>query len=76
MSKCLSAKYYQENKEMLQKNTLERYQKLYNEEKEKKRQYRCERCNNLPEYERQKLVEYRKKHYRMRKALYYNYFLT
>ena len=59
---------------MLQKNTLEKYQNLSNEEKEKKRQYRCERCNNLPEYERQKLVEYRKKHYRMRKALYYNYF--
>ena len=36
MSKCLSAKYYQENKEMLQKNTLERYQNLSNEEKEKK----------------------------------------
>ena len=36
MSKNLSAKYYQENWERLQKKSCERYQNLYKEEKEKK----------------------------------------
>ena len=36
MPKNLSAKYYQENKERLQKTTRERYQNLSKEEKEKK----------------------------------------
>ena len=36
MSKNLSAKYYQENKEILQKKACERYQNLSKEEKEKK----------------------------------------
>ena len=35
MSKNLSAKYYQENKERLQKKAPERYQNLSKEEKEK-----------------------------------------
>ena len=35
MYKLLSAKYYQENKERLQKKALERYQNLSKEEKEK-----------------------------------------
>ena len=35
MSKNLSAKYYQENKERLQKKARERYQNLSIEEKEK-----------------------------------------
>ena len=35
MYKLLSAKYYQENKERLQKKALERYQSLSKEEKEK-----------------------------------------
>ena len=35
MSKNLSAKYYQENKERLQKKASERYQNLSKEEKEK-----------------------------------------
>ena len=35
MSKNLSAKYYQENKERLQKKACERYQNLSKEEKEK-----------------------------------------
>ena len=39
ISKILSAKYYQENKERLQKKALERYQNLSREEKEKKWQY-------------------------------------
>ena len=36
MSKTLSAKYYQENKEKLQKKARERYQNVTKEEKEKK----------------------------------------
>ena len=36
MSKNLLAKYYQENKERLQKKSRERYQNLSKEEKEKK----------------------------------------
>ena len=36
MSKKLLAKYYQENKERLQKEAHERYQNLSKEEKEKK----------------------------------------
>ena len=36
MSKTLSAKYYQENQERLQKKARERYQNLSKEKKEKK----------------------------------------
>ena len=36
MSKTLSAKYYQENKERLQKKACEVYQNLSKDEKEKK----------------------------------------
>ena len=44
MSKDLSAKYYQENKERIQtKKTRERYQNLFKEEKEKKQQD-CHKC--------------------------------
>ena len=39
MSKTLSAKYYQENKEKLPKKARERYQNVTKEEKEKKQQY-------------------------------------
>ena len=42
ISKNLSAKYYQENKEILQKN-------LSTEENLKKQQYGCERYKNLTE---------------------------
>ena len=37
MTKNLSAKYYQENKERLLKKTCERYQNLSKEEKQKKK---------------------------------------
>ena len=67
MSKTLSVKYYQENKERLQKKVCERYQNLSKEEKQKKRQYGRERYKNLSEDEKQKLVEYRRKYYRARK---------
>ena len=46
-SKNLSAKYYQENEERLEKKARERYQSLSKEEKEKKRQYVLERYKNL-----------------------------
>ena len=72
MSKNLSCKYYQENKERLQKKACERYQNLSKEKKKKKQQHGCEHYKNLSEDEKQKLVEYRKKYYRMRKnALLY-----
>ena len=35
MSKFLSAKYYQENKDRLQQKDCQRYQNLYKKEKEK-----------------------------------------
>ena len=67
MPKNLSTKFYEENKERLQKNACERYQNLSKEEKEKKQQYGQERYKNLSEDETQKLIYYRKKNYRMRK---------
>ena len=67
MSQNLSAIYYQENKERLQKRALERYQNLLKEEE--KWQYGHERYKNLPEDEKEKLVEYRKKYYTMRKNI-------
>ena len=67
MSKTLSAKYYQENKERLQKKAREVYQNLSKDEKEKKWEYGCERFKNLSENEQLKFVEYRKKYYRARK---------
>ena len=62
MSKNLSGKYYQENKERVQKKAHERYQNLSKEEKEKKNNM----ILNVTKIS-QKLVEYRKKYYRMRK---------
>ena len=59
ISKNVSAKYHQENKERLQK-TCERYQNLSKEEKEKKCQYVREHYKNLSEDEKSKLVKYRK----------------
>ena len=67
MSKTLSAKHCQGNKERLQKKARERYQNLSKEEKEKKWPYGRECYKNLSEDEKQKLIEYRKKSYRTRK---------
>ena len=53
ISKNLSAKYYQENKERLQRKARERYQNL-STEKEKKQQYGRERYKNLSEDEKNK----------------------
>ena len=46
MSKNLSAKYYQENKERLQR-VREKYQNFSKEEKEKEPQYDCEHYKTL-----------------------------
>ena len=73
MSKDSLAKYYQDNKERLQKKACERCQSLSKEEKEKKQQYGHEWYKNLLVAEKQKLVGYRKKYYKMRKMPYYNY---
>ena len=67
MSKYLSAKYYQENKERLQKKAHEGYQNRSKQVKGRKRQCSRERYKNLSEDEKNKLVEYRKKCYKMRK---------
>ena len=49
MSKNLSAKYYQEDKERLHIIARERYENLSKEDKEKKQQYGHERYKNLSE---------------------------
>ena len=68
MSKTLSAKYYQVNKETPQKKTIRKsYQNLSKEEK-KKRQYDLEHYKNLSEDKKQKFVKYRKKFYRSEKS--------
>ena len=63
-----SARYYQKNKEKLQKVVSRRYQNLSVEEKEKMHQYGSERYKFLPGHKNQKLVEYRKKYYEIRKG--------
>ena len=61
MSKTLSAKYYQENKERLQKKLVKNIKIFLKKKKKKKqRQYGRERYKNLSDDEKQKLVEYRK----------------
>ena len=54
MSKSLSVKYYEENKERLQKKARERYQNVSKEKKEKKQQYGRECYKNHSEDEKQK----------------------
>ena len=55
-SKVLSAKYYQDQKEILKKKKYERHQSLSKEEKEKTRKYGHEIYKNLLEDQKQKLV--------------------
>ena len=52
-----SAKYYQDNKERLNKKLVKDI-KVF--QKKKKQQYGHERYKNLPENEKQKLFDYRK----------------
>ena len=73
MSKNLSAKYYQDSKERLQKKAHKSYQNLSKEEKEKKWQYGCKSNKNLSEDEIIKLAEYRKNIIESGKMPYYNY---
>ena len=61
MSKDSSAKYYQSDKERLQKKFLKDVRVFLTKKKEKKWQYGCERYKNLPEDEKQKLIELQKK---------------
>ena len=65
MSKDSCARYYEKNKEEIQKKSRERYQILSEEERNRKRQYGRERCKNLSEDEKQRLVEHRKRYYEM-----------
>ena len=58
MSKNLAAKYYQQNKERLQKKACKRYQNISKEEKEKMPNFH-ERYKNLSKDEKQKLAEFR-----------------
>ena len=75
MYKNLSATYYQENKERLQRKSYEKAPELFlsKQEKEKKQQYGRESYKNFSEHEKI-LFEYRRKYYQMRKnAFHYNY---
>ena len=51
MTREPSAKYYQRNKEKIQKNLRERYQNLTEEGKNKRREYGRERYENFVEDE-------------------------
>ena len=74
MSKDSSAKYYQNNKERLQKKKLMRDTKVFLKKKKKRKwQYGPCRYKNLPEDGKQKLVEYRKNIIKWETAPYYNY---
>ena len=57
MTRKASAKYYQKNKEKIEKTSGERYQILTEGERNRKKEYGCEWCKNLSEDEKQKLVE-------------------
>ena len=67
MPKTLSAKYYQENKERLQKKAPERYKNLSKEEKEKKQQYGRESYKKINWLIIEKII------IEQENMLYYNY---
>ena len=67
MSKNLSAKYYQENKERLQKKARERYQNLSKQEKGNKSDNMVVNVTKISQKMKKTLVDYRNKYYRMRK---------
>ena len=73
MSKSLWAKYYQENKERLQKIARERYQNLSKEEKEKKQQYGYGRFKNLSQNENKSFLSIEKIIIEWEKMFYCNY---
>ena len=73
MSKNLSAKYYQENKERLQKKLLKDI-KMFLKKKKKKSDNMVMNVTKISQMMKKSLFEYRKKHYRIRKKmLFYNY---
>ena len=53
-------RYYEENKEWLQKTFRDRYSGLSEEQENKKRQYSGNRYWNMFEKDRQKLIEHKK----------------
>ena len=59
MSKSLSAKYYQEKKERLEKKPRERCQNSSKEKRVKKQQCGCECYKNLSEDEKQNFDEHK-----------------
>ena len=63
MPKDYSARYYQKNKEKLQKRARERCQNFLSNKKEK--QNTRERYKNLPKHEKQKLLECRIEYYKL-----------
>ena len=67
MSRNSSAKYFQNNKERLQKTACERYESFSKKEKEKQLQYGRKQYKNLPEDNKKRLVEYRKYYYKVRR---------
>ena len=66
MSKNLSTKYYQENKERLQKKLVKDI-KMFLKKKKKKSDYIAVNVTKISEDGKQKLVYYRKTYYRIRK---------
>ena len=80
ISEDSSAKYYQNNKERLEKKNLVKDIKVFLKKKKKKEwQNGLEQYKRLQEDEKQKLAEYRKKYYKMRKksliiTVWNNYF--
>ena len=80
ISEDSSAKYYQNNKERLEKKNLVKDIKVFLKKKKKKEwQNGLEQYKSLQEDEKQKLAEYRKKYYKMRKksliiTVWNNYF--
>ena len=57
MSTNLSTKYYQKNKERLQKKFMKDIKIFIKKKKDKKRQYGCKQYKNLPE-NKKKLEKY------------------
>ena len=73
MSKNLSAKYHQENKEILQKQAYERYQNHSKVEKEKKRLYGPKRYKISQKMKKINWLSIEKNIIELEKTLYYSY---
>ena len=61
------AKYYQENKEKIQKKSHKRYENVTKGEAYNKQEYVCEQYKNISKTEKQRPVEYRKRYYEIQK---------